>query len=134
MISHLRSLLVRINQFNFNKNLRHAENSHYACDFSLSLQSFSLILTIDKQTRVYNYSAALSDNILTNKVDVKTTSGNIISDTSDRYSQFCVFHTSHENSKSRVTPEGVRDVSEILSVPKNKAYVSNLDRFVFYPG
>ena len=39
--------------------------------------------------------------ILTKKVDVKITSGNIISDISDHYSQFCVFHTSIENSKSR---------------------------------
>ena len=71
---------------------------------------------------MFNYSTTLVDNILTNKVDVKITGGNIISDTDDRYSQFCVFHTSHENSKSRGTPEAIRDVSEILSVPKNKAY------------
>ena len=85
----------------FNINLLHVETSRYAYDFLLSLQSFSLIPTIDKPTRVCNNSATLIDNILTNKVDVKITSGNIISDISDHYSQFCVFHTSLENSISR---------------------------------
>jgi len=80
----------------FNINLR------YAYNFLLSLQSFSFIPTIDKPTRVYNNSATLIDNILTNKVDVKITSGNIISDISDHYSQFFVFHTSLEtDSNSR---------------------------------
>ena len=85
----------------FNINLLHAETSRYAYDFLISMQSFSFIPTIDKPTRVYNNSATLIDNILTNKVDVKITSGNIISDISDHYSQFCVSHTSPENSKSR---------------------------------
>ena len=86
---------------NFNINLLHVETYRYAYDFLLSLQSFSFIPTIDKPTRVCNNSATLIDNILTNKVDVKFTSGNIISDISDHYSQFCVFHTSLENSNSR---------------------------------
>ena len=85
----------------FNINLLHAETSRYAYDFLISLQSFLFIATIDKSTRVYNNSATLIDNILTSKVDVKITSGNIISDISDHYSKFCVFHTSLENSKSR---------------------------------
>ena len=85
----------------FNINLLHVETSRYAYDFLLSLQSFSFIPTIDKPTRVCNNSATLIDNILTNKVDVKIISGNIISDISDHYSQFCVFHTSLENSNSR---------------------------------
>ena len=93
----------------FNMNLLHAETSRYAYDFLLSLQSFSFIPTIDKPTRVFNNSAILIDNILTNKVDVKITSGNIISDISDHYSQFCVFHTSLENSKSR--GKRIRDFS-----------------------
>ena len=57
-----------------------------------SLQSFSSIPIIDKPTRVYGNSATLIDNILTTKVDVEITSGNIISDTSDHYSQFCISH------------------------------------------
>ena len=76
----------------FNINLLHAVTSCYAQDFLLSLQNFSFIPTIDKPTRVYNNSATLIDNILTNKVDVEITSGNIISDISDHYSQFCISH------------------------------------------
>ena len=48
--------------------------------------------TIDKPTRVYNNSNTLIDNILTNKVDVEITSGNIISHISDHFSQFCISH------------------------------------------
>ena len=59
----------------FNINLLHVETSCYAQDFLLSLQSFSSIPTIDKPTRVYNTSATLTDNILTNKVDVEITVG-----------------------------------------------------------
>ena len=61
----------------FNINLLHVETSRYAYDFLLSLQSFLFIPTIDKPTSVYSNSATLIDNILTNKVDVKITSGNI---------------------------------------------------------
>ena len=76
----------------FNIDLLHAETSCYAQDFLLSLQSFSFIPTIDNPIGVYNNSATLIDNILTNKVDVEITSGNIISDISDHYSQFCISH------------------------------------------
>ena len=79
---------------NFNMNLLHTESSRYAQEFLLSLQSFSFTPTIDKPTRVHNSSATLIDNILTNKVEANTTSGNIISDISDHFSQFCVSHTS----------------------------------------
>ena len=76
----------------FNVNLLHVESSRYAQEFLLSLQSFSFIPTIDKPTRVHNSSATLIDNILTNKVDANITSGNIVSDISDHFSQFCVSH------------------------------------------
>ena len=78
----------------FNINLLHVETSCYAQDFLLSLQSFSSIPTIDKPTRVYNTSATLTDNILTNKVDVEITVGilSLTSVVSDHYSQFCISH------------------------------------------
>ena len=75
----------------FNINLLHDETSCCAYNFLLSLQSFSFIPTIDKPMHVYNNSATLINNILTNKVDVKINSGNIISDISNHYSQFCFF-------------------------------------------
>ena len=43
-------------------------------------------------TRVYDNLATLTDDILTNKVDVEITSGNIISYIGDHYSQFCISH------------------------------------------
>ena len=92
----------------FNINLLRA---CYARDFLLSLQSFSFIPTIDKPTRVYNNSATLIDNILTNKVDVEITSGNIISDISDHYSQFCICHNFIQRPKPGKQKR--RDFSEL---------------------
>ena len=75
----------------FNINLLGVETCNYAHNFLLSLQSFSLIPTIDKPTRVYKNTATLIDNILVNKLDAGIYSGNIVSDISDHYSQFCIF-------------------------------------------
>ena len=93
-------------------NLLHAKTSCYAQDSLLSLQSFSFIPTIDKPTRVYNNSATLIDNILTNKVDTEITSGNISSDTSDHYSQFCISH----NFIQRPKP-GKQNTETFLVIP-----------------
>ena len=94
----------------FNINLLLAETSRYAQDFLLSLQSFSFIPTIDKPTHVHNSSSAtLIDNVLANKVDanINITSGDIVCDISDQYSQFCVSHTflrrrSRENKSAEI--------------------------------
>ena len=59
----------------------------------------SLIPTVDKPTRVHNNSATLIDNIFTSKLDDEITSGNIISDISDHFTQFCITHTSLEKEK-----------------------------------
>ena len=75
----------------FNINLLGVETCNYAHNFLLSLHSFSLIPTIDKPTRVYKNTATLIDNILVNKLDAEIYSGNIVSDISDHYSQFCIF-------------------------------------------
>jgi len=79
----------------FNINLLHAKTSHYLHDL-FSLQSVSFIPTIDRPTHVYNNLATLIHNILTNKVDVKITSGNIISDISDYSLQLCLSYSSRE--------------------------------------
>ena len=47
--------------------------------------------TIAKPTRVYKNPAALINNILVNKLDLGNYGGNILSDISDHYSQFCIF-------------------------------------------
>ena len=46
-----------------NINLLHAESSHYAQEFLLSLQRFPFIPAIDKPTLVHNSSAPLIGNI-----------------------------------------------------------------------
>ena len=78
----------------FNINLLAVETCNYAHKFLLSLQSCSLIPTVDKPSRVYNDSATLIDNIFVNKLDSKIIiiSGNILSDISNHYSQFCFVH------------------------------------------
>ena len=73
---------------NANINLLHATTCNYAQNFLFSLQSFSLTPTIDKPTRVHNNTATLIDNILTNNMQNKITSGNIISDISDHFLNF----------------------------------------------
>ena len=74
----------------FNINLLRCETCNFAQNFLYSLQSFHLIPTIDKPTRVHTNSATLTDNIFSSNVDKSTLSGNIVSDISDHYSQFCI--------------------------------------------
>ena len=80
----------------FNINLLNVETCKFTKDFLLSLQSYSFFPTIDKPTRVYNNLATFIDSIFANSVCRKITSGNIISDISDHYSQFCVVESSYE--------------------------------------
>jgi len=80
----------------FNTNLLNAETCNFTKEFLLTLQSYSFIPTVDKPTRVYSSSAMLIDNIFANKYHRKITSGNIISDISDHYSQFCLTEFSCE--------------------------------------
>ena len=84
-----------------NINLLHSSTCNYAQNFLFSLQSLSLIPTIDKPTRVHNNSATLIDNIFTSKLDDEITSGNIISDISDHFTQFCITRTSLEKEKPK---------------------------------
>jgi hypothetical protein len=69
------------------------ESCNYAQNFLISLQSLNLTPNIDKPTRVYNNSEILIDNIFMNKLDDHILSGNIISDISDHFSQFCIFRS-----------------------------------------
>ena len=95
----------------FNINLLRSETCNYAQNFLLSLQSFNLIPTIDKPTRVYNNSATLIDNIFISKIEDEITSGNIVSDLTDHYSQFCVVH-SNRNIKNLIkTKQLIREYS-----------------------
>ena len=72
----------------------HVKTCKFTKDFLLSLQSYSFFPTIDKPNRVYYNSATLIDNIFARTVS--RSSGNIISDISDHYSQFCIDESSYE--------------------------------------
>ena len=73
-----------------NINLLHFNSCNYAQDFLLTLQSLNLAPCIDKPTHVHRNSFSLIDNIFTSKVNENIISGNIISDISDHFSQFCL--------------------------------------------
>ena len=77
----------------FNINLLHLETCNYVQNFIFSLQTYNMIPTIDKPTRVHNNSATLTDNIFVNKMENEIISGNIVSDISDHYSQFCIMRS-----------------------------------------
>lgn len=49
--------------------------------------------TIDKPTRVHSNFYSLIDNIFFSNLEDYLTSGNIISDLTDHFSQFCVLHS-----------------------------------------
>ena len=70
----------------FNIDLLKCESSQISEDFLLSLQSCYLIPTVDQPTRVHRTSATL----IVNNPDKLLSSGNIISDISDHFSQFCI--------------------------------------------
>ena len=77
-----------------NINILRAQTCNYAQQFLDCLQSYALLPTIDKPTRVCNNSATLIDNIFTNKFSEYFTSENIDSDITDHLSQFCLFQPS----------------------------------------
>ena len=74
----------------FNIDLLKCETSQVSQDFLLSLRSCYLIPTVDKPTRLHRTSATLIDNIFVNNPDKLLARGNIISDISDHFSQFCI--------------------------------------------
>ena len=53
---------------------------------------------IDKPTRVCQTSSTLIDNIFLNNPDQVLSCGNIISDISDHFSQFCIFKSMKEKN------------------------------------
>ena len=93
----------------FNIDLLKCDSSSYSHDFISSLQSCYLIPTIDKPTRVRSSSATLIDNIFLNNPDQVVTCGNIVSDISDHFSQFCVLKS--VKAKVKVNKFKVRNFS-----------------------
>ena len=73
-----------------NIDLLKSQSSSVSQRFLMSAQSFHLIPTIDKPTRVHNTSATLIDNIFTNDLEQFFVSGNIVSDLTVPFSKFCI--------------------------------------------
>ena len=74
----------------FNLCLLKTEKSQYSQDFLLALQSSYLLPSIDKPIRVHRMLASLIDNIFVNNPEQVLISGNIITDVSAHFSQFCI--------------------------------------------
>ena len=107
----------------FNIDLLKSESNDFSHNFLISMQSYSFLPVIDKPSRVYNDSATLIDNILVNRLDSQLSSGNIVSDISDHFSQFCFIHSLPLRSRyqgirirdySKFSEENfIRDISQI---------------------
>ena len=96
-----------------NINILVAQTCNYAQQFLDCLQSYALLPTIDKPTRVRNNSATLIDNIFTNKFSEYFASGNIVSDITDHFSQFCIFQSSTlTNQPAKITSRDYSKYSE----------------------
>ena len=108
----------------FNIDLLKCESSNYSHDFLSSFQSCYLTPAIDKPTRVRSTSATLIDNIFITNPDKVVACGNLISDISDHFSQFCILKTMKH--KSRVKKSKIRDFSRFSSDRLN-AGLSNVN-------
>ena len=109
----------------FNIDLLKFETCRYSHDFLVSLQSCYLIPTIDKPTRVRNTSATLIDNIFVNNPEQVKFSGNLISDISDHFSQFCIMKSVREKP-TKVQKTKFRDYSR-FSADRFNDDLSQLD-------
>jgi hypothetical protein len=87
----------------FNIDLLKIDRCNCAHNFLLYLQSCSMIPSIDKPSRFHGESATLIDNIFINNPSNVLVSGNIISDVSDHFSQFCILDsvTARQNIQKR---------------------------------
>ena len=75
-------------------------SSSYSHDFLSSLQSCFFFPTIDHlPTRALSISATLIESIVISNPDQVVASGNIISDVSDHFSQFCILKSIRDKIK-----------------------------------
>ena len=80
----------------FNIDLLKFESCSYSKELLELTQSFSLLPAVDKPTRVYGNSATLIDNIFSNNLENSLICGNIVTDTTDHFTQVCIVAT-HPN-------------------------------------
>ena len=81
----------------FNIDLLKFESCSYSKELLELTQSFSLLPAVDKPTRVYGNSATLIDNIFSNNLENSLICGNIVTNTTDHFTQVCIVAT-HPNS------------------------------------
>ena len=109
----------------FNIDLLKCASSSYSHDFLSSLQGcFLLFPSIDKPTRVRSTSATLIDSICINNADQLVACGNIISDISDHFSQFCILKSIRD--KIKINKSKVQDFSRFFRDSFN-VDLSNVD-------
>ena len=108
----------------FNINLLKSETCDFAHEFLTLLQSCFFIPTIDKPTRVYNNSATLIDNIFVNNPESVVLSGNVISDISDHFTQFCIASSVKPFFQSK--KKKVRNYSTFSETSFNEAIQTDL--------
>ena len=97
----------------FNIDLVKCESSNYSHNFLSPLQNCYLTPATDKPTCVRCTSATLIDNIFINNPDKVVACGNLISDISDHFSQFCILKSMKD--KIRVKKSKMRDFSRFSS-------------------
>lgn len=107
----------------FSINLLRFETCNPAQNFILSMQSFNLMPTIDKPTRVHNDSAILINNILVSKLDNDIASGNSVPDVSDHYSPLFI---TYSNMKDK-TLQSTNTILETVQSSQTN-YISDLSR------
>ena len=96
-IEYLESTLSKLDKYklicimgDFNINLLNYESHRDTNEFINSIVSHCLLPHILQPTRVTDHSATVIDNIFTNATEFDTTSGNILNQLADHFSQFFI--------------------------------------------
>jgi hypothetical protein len=85
----------------FNLDLLKFEQHEKTNELLTELLTFGLLPLIIKPTRITSHSATIIDHIYTNKLNTLYTSGIIISDVSDHFGVFTVFHNQPLNNSNK---------------------------------
>ncbi|CAH3044952.1 unnamed protein product [Pocillopora meandrina] len=97
-------------------------------NFLFALQSSYLLPTIGKPTRMHGMSASPIDDIFVNNPDQVLISGNIITDVSDHFSQFCILTSGIEKVANKTTKK--RDFSDISVRFSNDLPIADWDNII----
>lgn len=91
--------MVSVSKFKY---LSHGRLQHETCGYTQTLlqtmESFSMFPVVDKPTRIYGNSATLTDNIFISNPENNIVCGNVVSDTTDHFSQMCILTSQCKHS------------------------------------